>query len=671
MRKLFILSLLAMMIAWGISGCGSGGTSADPLGTDSITFADAAGSAAPQVNPNGAVSLKATVKNAAGAAVVGREVSFGFVSNASGATLTSSSVSTNGAGEATILYIAGATAGSDIVRASISNGARMDVRISVTSPTGAGGRQISLTGSPTSLAAGKNSILTAKVTDSSGNVVSGQTVAFSFISNNSGAPALTVLNLGMTDASGQAVAVYTAGSTTPDTTVQDTVKAEIAGVATTALILTRTSAAAAPATRVLSLSTGTSSLTAGQSSVLTAKVTDTAGSPISGQVVAFQFLGGVAAPSGGSLSVLNGGTTDASGQALAVYTAGNLTPTVGVQDVIVANITGASGVVIITRTASTAVTPVGYRMALTADVTSLAAGQSAVVTATVTDGSGNPASGQAVTFALLSNNSGAAIATLNGGTTDASGKALAVYTAGATTPAASVQDTIQASITGSTGAIVMTRTAAGGGVGTGVRMTVTATPTSLIAGAMSVIVAQVNNADGTAAAGLAVNFGLVTDNSGAALTAVNATTDASGTAIATYTAGNNSPGLSIQDAVSASVTGSAGAAIITRLAATGTGNRISLTLTPATPLGTTSSNCIVQATVLRDDNITPVANETVTFSIVTGGGTIAPLTVATNNSGIANAVFTAPGGATGFEAVVRAQILGTTNGGDAVGIVYW
>ena len=40
MRRLFILLSLAMMIAVAIGGCGggSGGTSADPLGTDSITF---------------------------------------------------------------------------------------------------------------------------------------------------------------------------------------------------------------------------------------------------------------------------------------------------------------------------------------------------------------------------------------------------------------------------------------------------------------------------------------------------------------------------------------------------------------------------------------------------------------------------------------------------------
>lgn len=326
-------------------------------------------------------------------------------------------------------------------------------------------------------------------------------------------------------------------------------------------------------------------------------------------------------------------------------------------------------------TAGEQTTAIGVQqVSLSGSPTTLSAGQNSILTATVTDGSGKAVSGQMVVFSFILNSSGATLATLNGGITDASGKALSLYTAGAAIPALSVQDTVQASVAGATGAIIVTRTAGGGG--TGVLVTVTATPTSLIAGAISVIVAQVNNADGTAAAGQAVTFGFVTNNSGApALNVVNATTDASGKAIATYTAGSNSPGLSIQDAVSASVTGSAGAAIITRLPATGTGNRISLTLTPATtsasPLGTTTSNCIVQAKVLRDDGVTPVAGETVTFSIVTGGGIIAPLTMTTNNSGIANAIFTAPGTATGNQAVVRVQILGTTNGGDAVGIIYW
>lgn len=680
MRKSFILSLFAMMIVLGVNGCGGGGTSADPLGTDTLTLTGSA----TQLAPNNTAVLSATVKSASGALVVGREVSFNFAANASGAVLYSWSATTNNAGVASVLYKAGAGAGVDAIRASLSNGAFQDIGITVAAAGGGGGAgsRIALSGSAISMATGQNSLLTATVTDSAGNPVSGQAVSFSFISNASGAAALTVLSGGLTDVSGRAVAVYTAGAGSPGIEVQDTVKAEIAGVSASAMILTRTSTTAPVSTATLSLTAGTTALTAGQSSILTARVADQSGKPLSGQVVSFRFLGGGAAASGGALTVINGGSTDANGQALAVYTAGNNTPIAGIQDTVEALVTGASGVVIITRTASTAVAPVGYRMALMADVASMAAGQSAVVTATVTDGSGNPASGQAVTFALLNNNSGASLATLNGGTTDASGKAISVYTAGATTPASSVQDTIQASVTGSTGAIVMTRTAAGSGGGTGVRMTVNATPTSLIAGAMSVIVAQVDNADGTAAPGLAVTFGFVSNNSGApALTVVNGTTDGSGQAIATYIAGSNFAGLSIQDAVSASVTGSAGAAIITRLPATGTGNRVSLSLSPIPLLPTTSSNCIVTATVLRDDGLTPVANETVTFSIITGGGAYQNLTppplivstiaITTNNSGIANATFTAPGGATGFEAVVRAQIPGTTNGGDAVDIIYW
>ena len=203
MRKLFILSLLAMMIAWGIGGCGGGveGTSADPLGTDSITFADAAGTG--QVNPNGALTLKATVKNAAGTAVVGREVSFGFVSNASGATLTSSIANTDGAGEATILYRAGATAGSDVVRASISNGAMMDVNIAV---GGGGGSAYALTisASPAVLAAaGGQSVVTANVKNAD-VAVSGATVNFSVVAGGSALGSVSPA-AAITDGSGNAV----------------------------------------------------------------------------------------------------------------------------------------------------------------------------------------------------------------------------------------------------------------------------------------------------------------------------------------------------------------------------------------------------------------------------------------------------------------------------------
>ena len=571
MRRLFILSSLAMLITLGIWGCGggSGGTSADPLGTDGITFGHKDNvdgtewSMALQVNPGATAVLTAKVKNASDTAVVGREVSFAFKSNTSGATINVPTATTDGAGEAVIIYRAGLNFGLDTVRASISNGSQMETNITV-GTGGMMGRKITLDGTQTELSAGQNSILTATVTDGDGNPVRGQFVAFSYISNLSGA----------------------------------------------------------------------------------------------------------------TLTTLNGGITDASGNAIAVHNAGSLTPTAGVEDIVEARIAGAASTAItVTRTASTAAPPAGNRIGLAADLSSLAAGQNAVITATVITASGVPVGGETVTFILLSNTSGATLATLSGGVTDAGGKAVAVYTAGANTPSLSLQDTIQGSVSGSTGALVMTRTAAGGGAGGGVGMTVTAVPTSLNSGALSVITATAANATGPVA-GLTVTFAFVTNSSGATLTTVNATTDASGRALATYRAGSALPAVTVQDAVSATVPGSAGAVILTRLPVTGTGNRIlSFTETPETTaairLPTTGSNCLLTVRVTRGDLITPVVGETVTFSIYSGAGSLSALTAVTDTQGDAWVIFTGPGGTGPGETVIRATIPGALTGGDAARIIYW
>ena len=544
----------AALAALGINGCAGEGKSYDPLGTDSLTFGDSSGSAVLQLDANGAVQLTAKVKDAAGKEVAEREVTFQFVTNASGATITSTSVGTNTLGEATILYRAGATSGSDIVRASISNGARMDVSITVSGIVP--GAQVSLTAAPTSLAAGQNSILTAAVTDSAGSPLKGQAVTFAFANNSSGATLVT-LN-GTTDVSGRAVAVYTAGAANPTTSIQDTIQAGVAG-----------------------------------------------------------------------------------------------SPSVGV--------------VVITRTATGG--GGGINVSVASSVTSLAAGQIAVITATVTDGVSAPVSGQAVTFIFSANNSGATLITLSG-TTDVSGKAVAQYTAGANSPTISVQDTVLASVTGSAAAIVITRTV---GVATGFQIGVTATPTSLAAGATSIIVAQVTNAAGTAVAGQAVSFAFIAAPSGATLSALNGgITDAGGKALAVYTAGSLSPTVAVQDVFTAAVPGAVAAAIITRQAASGTGNRISSLAADPPLLLTRNSTSFITATVVGGDGVTPVAGVTVTFSLVQGLGSIAPAAVVTNNSGQAQALFTGPGAAVtaaGFE-VVQAQILGAT-GGAAVVIITW
>jgi|GEM_PF-837399 len=616
--------------------------------------------------------ITATVINSSGNPASSETVNFSVLTNNSGATLSDAIVTTDASGKATTIYTAGAntptTTIQDTIRGTVT-GAKGEVIITRTgtssTPVVPVGYHMALNAEVTSLAAGQSSIITATVTNGLGNPVSGQTVTFSRQSDVSGGTLSTLS--GITDATGKAVAVYKAGALLPTTTVQDVIQVRIPTGEAAAIIITRTGSAVVPTGYRIVLTADATSLAAGKSTIITATVTNGSGNPATGQTVTFAPK---SVTSGATLSNVNA-TTDASGRATAIYTAGALLPTDTVQDSIQASIpTGEAAAIIITRTGS-AVVPTGYRIVLTADATSLAAGKSTIITATVTNGSGNPATGQTVTFAPKSVTSGATLSNVNA-TTDASGRATAIYTAGALLPTDTVQDSIQASIpTGEVAAIIIARTGSAV-VPTGYNMKVEATPTSVVAGALSVIVAKIQNADGTAASGLAVTFGFVTNNSGApVLNVLNGTTDATGTAIATYTAGSNSPGLSVQDAVFARVNGSTSAAIITRLPASGTGNRISLSLTPSV-LPTTTSNCIVTAQVLRDDNLTPVANETVTFSIITGGGAfVTPLSVTTNNSGIANAVFAAPGGATGFEAVVRVQILGTTNGGDAVGIIYW
>ena len=79
-------------------------------------------------------------------------------------------------------------------------------------------------------------------------------------------------------------------------------------------------------------------------------------------------------------------------------------------------------------------TSTGCSISITSTVTSLAAGESSIITATVTDGLGAPVRARPYHSPLLNNNSGATITALNGGHTDAKGQAIATYTAGTNSP---------------------------------------------------------------------------------------------------------------------------------------------------------------------------------------------------------------------------------------------
>jgi len=453
-RSLLQLIFFLLMFTT-LYGCGSGpettSTTKDPVTGYSMTLtADLASLAA-----GNSTVVTATVTDGAGLPANGQLVTFTLPINNSSATITAIGETTGANGKAVAVYTAGAaTPGVDVndtIRAAVSSvaGAVIVTRTKATVAP-AGVYRLTLTADVTSLAAGQNSIITATVTDGTGNPVSNQAVTFSFISNPSEA---TLTTIGATtDASGMALAVYTAGVSTPTVSVQDAVRAAVTG-STGAVIITRTASTVVPGVYHIALAADVTTLAAEQNSMITATVTDGAGNPASSQAVTFTLL---IDNSTATLTTV-GATTDANGKAVVIYTAGSASPTTSVQDTVRGTVTGSASAIVITRTASTYTPPIGNQITLTADVTSLAAGRNSVITATVKDGSGNLVSGQAVTFTLLIDNSTAILTTV-GATTDTSGKAVVIYRSGAGSPTETVQDTVRASVTGSASAIVITRT---------------------------------------------------------------------------------------------------------------------------------------------------------------------------------------------------------------------
>jgi hypothetical protein len=100
---------------------------------------------------------------------------------------------------------------------------------------------------------------------------------------------------------------------------------------------------------------------------------------------------------------------------------------------------------------------VGFQISVKANPATIAAGQSSLITATVTNASGDFVAGQRVSFAFVENNSGASLS-LSSGITDANGQAFVVYSAGGNSLGSVLSDTISAGIiTGSVGVVVITR----------------------------------------------------------------------------------------------------------------------------------------------------------------------------------------------------------------------
>ena len=569
MRK-YINVVLLLVMALIVSSCGSGATSGDPLGLDTIKV-----SASPTtVNAGQGSVITATVKHVNGAPATGRSVSFEIPVNNTGGTLLVLNRELNSNGEATALYTAGATSPTsalqDTIRARIDNDASDAVVITRTA--GPSPLISLLTSSQTTLNAGQHSIITARVTDSAGSPVSGQTVTFSVLAPaGSGAPTLSAAS-SVTDGLGNAITIYTPGVGSPTSAVEDVIQAGLSNGSTRPVTIARSGTAVAPAVAAAMLSTLTSSqttLNAAQHSIITARVTDSAGISVSGQTVTFSIL----APAGSGAPTLSAASsvTDGLGNAITIYTPGVGSPTSAVEDVIQAGLSnGSTRAVTITRSATAVAPAVAATLStLTSSQTTLSAGQNSIITAAVTDSAGSPVSGQTVTFTIPIAASGVPTLSAASSVTDGRGIAVTVYTPGVVSPTSTVEDVIQAGLSnGSTRAVAITRS--GGAVTTTSISAMAASNTSVTASQSSIITVKVTNSAGNPVSGETVTFTIPVAGSGAPTLStgigVGVLTDSLGNAITIYTPGTLLPASTVDDAILATLTssGSSKAVIVTR-----------------------------------------------------------------------------------------------------------
>lgn len=245
--------------------------------------------------------------------LMGEAVTFTIPTNASGACfinaanacVTGVTVNSDASGKAVAVYRAGgnnsAQEGYDTVRAALANGSSNAVVITRKALTPL---SITVEALPPSVTAGQASIVTATLTGANN---SGVWVSFTLPLNNSGA---TLSASGaITDGTGKAVVIYSAGANNPTLSVSDTVSAAIGSISAS-VVITRTGAA--PLSYILTISANPPTLAIRNgSSLITANLKDTTGMAISGATVSFTCTNGTVGPPA---------TTNGSGNAFTTYT---------------------------------------------------------------------------------------------------------------------------------------------------------------------------------------------------------------------------------------------------------------------------------------------------------------------------------------------------------------
>ncbi|GIX47661.1 MAG: hypothetical protein KatS3mg131_1872 [Candidatus Tectimicrobiota bacterium] len=553
-----------------------------------------------------AVTLRATVSNAAGEGLPGVVVTF----TTTAGTLSPASALTDASGVASVSLIAATNIGTATV---IASAAGFLASVTVQFVAGAPAT-IVLTATPSTPALGEAVVVQATVTDAQGNPTPGETLTFALVVNASGG-SLEALS-GVTDANGRVAVTYTAGLT-PGT---DTVQAEATNGVTGAVSITVQESITVPEVASISLVAGTDTLVADgvSATVIRATVRNAAGEGIPGITVTFTTTAGTLSPA----SALTDADGVASVSLIAATNIGTAT--------VIASAAGFLASVTVQFVAGAPAT-----IALTATPATVLVGGTVVVQATVTDAQGNPVPGETLTFALVVNASGGSLEALSG-VTDANGRVAVTYTAGLTPGT----DTVQAEATnGVTGAVSITVEVAA--VPASLELLVSSPQMDSDGSETVTLTALVRDANNNFVAGVAVAF--AADSGG--ITVVSGTTDASGAATAALSTAGDPSNRTI------TVTATAGG-----LSATNTvqvsGTTLSISGASALVLGQTTTLSLL----LRDSGGTGIAGRTIALSS-TLGNALSATEVTTDFNGAATVTVTATVADTD---TIQASALGAT-----------
>ena len=566
-------------------------------------------------------TIRASVTDENGRPVAdGERIEFGITGGTSGGGLPYSSTAsaTTVSGVATVTYRASETAGTVEITGSASNGVSDTVELTLDEG------DVSVTAAPDELLADgtSRSTITALVTDGLGNPVPDNTRVDFVISQGGGGLPYYTHDWSYT-ISGLASATYEAGDTPGTVRINVTAQTGASGSVEITLTAMNISLSASPAEL---LADGTSR------STVTAVVTDHNGDPVpDNERVDFRVTQGTGGlPYSSSTWDLTVG-----GVASATYEAGE---TPGVVEITANAPTGASKTVNITLIQTVS----GISLSVTPNEL-LADGKSeSSLVATVTDGNGDPApDGQRIDFTISAGSGGLPYAATTWDYTSG-GLATATYRAG--TAAGTV--TVKAS--SSSGASdTADITLIGGGLGS---VTVTSGSPSIVAdgSAQTLISATVKDTNGNNVPdGTTVDF----STTAGTLSAASATTNY-GVATVLLTS-STKVGTAKVTASTGGVSGDVSVDFVP-----GPVNALSLTATPSNLTADGDSTSTIRVMV-RDAGGNAIDDETISFTVTTGTGTLSAPT-ATTSGGVATVTYTASTTA-GVETITAESTNGTSD----------